>query len=61
MMSMNLSDIAIWNIKGSNYRCIISLIRENEALKLMENADLTEESGTLKQNLLSHRKTGNEI
>ena len=25
-MSMNLSDIAILNIKGSNYRCIISLI-----------------------------------
>ena len=26
MMSMNLSDIAILNIKGSNYRYIVSLI-----------------------------------
>ena len=25
MMSVNLSDIAILNIKGPNYRCIISL------------------------------------
>ena len=29
MMSMNLSDIAILNIKGSDYRCIISLISKN--------------------------------
>ena len=26
LMSMNLSDIAILNIKGSNYCCIISII-----------------------------------
>ena len=38
MMSMNLSDIAIVNIKGSNYRCIISLISKNEAINLMQNA-----------------------
>ena len=36
MMSMNLSDIAILNIKGSDYRCIISLISKNEAIKLIE-------------------------
>ena len=47
MMSMNLSDIAILNIKGSDYCCIISLISKNEAIHLMQNADLTEESGTL--------------
>ena len=35
MMSMNLSDIAILNINGSDYRCIITLIRKNEAIKLM--------------------------
>ena len=29
MMSMKLSDIAILNIKGSNYCCIISLISKN--------------------------------
>ena len=41
MMSMNLRDIATLNIKGSGYRCIISLIRKNEAINLMQNADLT--------------------
>ena len=47
MMSINLSDIPISNIKGSDYRCIISLIRKNEAINLMQNADLTGKSGTL--------------
>ena len=46
-MSINLGDIAILNIKGSGYRCIISLISKNEAIKLLQNADLTENSGTL--------------
>ena len=32
MMSINLSDIAILNIKGSDYGCIISLISKNEAI-----------------------------
>ena len=35
MMSMNLSDSAILNIKGSDYRCIISLISKNKAINLM--------------------------
>ena len=47
MTSMNLSDIVILNIKGSDYRCIISLFSKNEAINLMQNADLTEKSGTL--------------
>ena len=47
IMSLNLCDIAILNIKCSNYRCIISLISKNEFINLMENANLTEESGTL--------------
>ena len=47
MMSINLSNIAILNIKGSDYHCIISLISKNEALNLMQNANLTEKSGTL--------------
>ena len=29
MMSMNLSNIAILNIKGTDYCCIISLISKN--------------------------------
>ena len=44
---MNLSDIAILNIKGSNYRFIISLISKYEAINLLQNADLTEKSGTI--------------
>ena len=41
MMSINLCDIAILNIKGSDYCCIISLICKNEAKNLLQNADLT--------------------
>ena len=42
MMSINLSDIAILNIKGSDYGCIINLISKNDVINLMANADLTE-------------------
>ena len=41
MMSMNLSDIAILNIKGSDYHCIISGISKNKAIKLVQSANLT--------------------
>ena len=44
---MILSDIAILNIKGSDYYCIISLIRKNEAINLMQNVDLTKKSGII--------------
>ena len=44
MMSMNFSDIAILNIKGSDYRCIISLISKNEGINVMQNVDLTEKA-----------------
>ena len=47
MMSVNLSDIDILNIKGSVYRCIISLISKNQAINLLQNADLTKKTGTL--------------
>ena len=47
MMYANLSGIAILNIKGSDYLYIITLISKNEAIKLLQNADLTETSGTL--------------
>ena len=45
---MNLSDIAILNIKSDHYRCIISGISKNRAINLI-------------QNLLSHIKTAKEI
>ena len=44
---MNISDIVFLNIKGSDFRCIISLISKNEVINLMQNADLTEKSGSL--------------
>ena len=47
MMSVNLSDIGILNIKGFDYRCIINLIIKDEAIKLLQIANLTEESRIL--------------
>ena len=47
MMSMNLSNIDVLNIKGSDYCCIINGVSKNEAINLMQNADLTEKSRTL--------------
>ena len=60
MMSVNLSDIAILNIKGSHFCCIISLISKNEATSLMQNADLTEKNQNIikHKNLLSRIKMG---
>ena len=46
-MDVTLSDIAILNIKGSDYWCLISLISKNKAIHLLQNADLTEKSETL--------------
>ena len=46
MISVNLSEIAFLKIKSSDYRCIISLISKNEAIKSLQNADLTEKSRT---------------
>ena len=47
MISMNLSDIAILNIKGSDYHCIISLISKYKVTNPMQNAKWTEKRGTL--------------
>ena len=46
-MSIDLSDITFLNIKGSDYCCVISLISKSKAINLLQNADLTEKSGTL--------------
>ena len=43
---MNLSDIAILNIKDSDHRCILVELA-TEAINLMQNIDLTEKSRTL--------------
>ena len=47
MLSMNLSNNAILNIKCADYCCNICGISNSEAINLMENTDLTEASGTL--------------
>ena len=47
ILSVNLCDIAILNIRVSDYFCINSLIRKNEAIELLQKADLTEKSGRL--------------
>ena len=41
MMSLNLSDIAILKINGSDYGC------KSEAIKLLQNIYLNQKSGTL--------------
>ena len=44
---MNICNIAILNIHGADYHCIISEISKSEAINLMQNIDLTEKRGTL--------------
>ena len=51
MMSMDLSDIAILNIKGADYHCIISRISKSEAVNLLQKADLEEK----KQNIIKNK------
>ena len=42
MMSMNLSDVAIFKIKNNHYCCIIIGTSKSEAIKLLQNIDLAE-------------------
>ena len=52
MMSVNLSDIAILNIKSADYCCIISGFSKSEAINLMQNIDLTKKAGHYKPYIL---------
>ena len=47
IMSMNLRDVGILNIKSPDYCCIISGISKSEAMNLMKNISLTQESRIL--------------
>ena len=38
MMSMSLRDIAVLNINGADYRCVINRISKSEARNLLQNA-----------------------
>ena len=44
---MNLRDIAILQIKGSDYCCIISGNSKGEAINLLQNINMSEKKGTL--------------
>ena len=64
MMSVNLINTAILNIKGFDYRSIINLIMDKSGTKnLMQNADFTKKSRTLQRikNLFSYVKMGKDI
>ena len=47
MTSMHLSDIYTLNIKNADYRFIMIEIFQGEAIKLLQNIDLTGKNGTL--------------
>ena len=47
MMSINFSNIAILNIKGSDYHCIINKISKSEATNLTKNINFTKKSRAL--------------
>ena len=55
MMFINLSDIAILNIKISDNHCIISGISKNEAINLMQNSDLTKKVEHYKQLIIMYK------
>ena len=44
---MNLSDIAILNIKCADYCCIIHRISKREAINLMQNFNLIKRAETI--------------
>ena len=48
IMSMNLDDIAILNISGADYRCVIAGTSKIEVINLMQNIDFSEK----KQNII---------
>ena len=49
MVSINVSDIVFLEIKTAGYCCIVSGISRSEAIKLLQNIDLTEKSGAYHQ------------
>ena len=41
-MCINLNDIAILNIRGVDYRCIINGISKSDGVNVLQNTDMTE-------------------
>ena len=63
MMFMNLRDIAILNINGADYCCIISKISKSNTTNIVQNNDFTEKKRIIVEdkNLLSQIKMVEEI
>ena len=63
MMFMNLRDIAILNINGADYCCIISKISKSNTTNIVQNNDFTEKKRIIieDKNLLSQIKMVEEI
>ena len=53
IMSMNLDDIAILNINGADYRCVIAGTSKTEVINLMQNIDFSEKK---KQKIIKYKK-----
>ena len=47
MLRMSMNDVAILNINGADYHCIISRINKSEAINLLKNVDLIDRSRIL--------------
>ena len=47
IMPMKLSEIAVLNIKHSDYCSIVTLINKNDAINSMQSTDFTKKSGRL--------------
>ena len=47
MMSIDINSIAILNIHGVNYCCILDRISKSEAINLLKDVDLKEKSRSL--------------
>ena len=64
-MSVNLDDIAILNINGADYRCVIAGTSKTEVINLMQNIDFSEKKKAknykIQKKLFSHIKMGEGI
>ena len=65
LMSINLNDIAILDIRSVDYCCVINGIDKSEVIYLLQNADLTKKRGMLKKlkkkQLSTTQKMGKKI
>ena len=51
ILNVNISDIAIINVKNADYRCIVHNISKSEAVNLLKNSVL-EDHGYVQENIV---------